>query len=271
LNKILKIGHYYNSGDLITILPGFQKLFKEKGIKTEIYQKVGLKSMFYEGAEYPFKDSDGDSVAMSEYMFEMIKPLMESQPYVSGFYKWEGESVDWDFLQTRDSRIIPLPNSDIHFWPFFVFPELSCDLSENWIINFKGIDKMPISHSDKIVINRTERYTNPYINFFFLKEYENNIVFVGTEKEHSIFCQKNKLNIYHWKSPDFLWLAVLIKKCKFFLGNQSMCWHIADAMHVPRILEVCGSFPNTLPTGKNGYAFLYQEALELYFKKLFNG
>jgi ADP-heptose:LPS heptosyltransferase len=122
----------------------------------------------------------------------------------------------------------------------------------------------------KIIINRTQRYNNPYINYFFLKNYENDLVFIGTKKEGELFNKQYELNIEIVEESDFLRVSKLIESCRFFIGNQSICWHIADALKVPRLLEVCSQFPNTFPTGKDGYVFLHQQSLELLFDKLAN-
>jgi len=200
---------------------------------------------------------------MNMHMFEMLKPLLESQPYINSFNVWEGETVDWDMKNTRGDAFSPLPYSDIHFWPIFSFPELACDLSIDWLdvaIN--------VNFSDKIIVNRTERYNNPFINYYFLEKYADRVIFAGTQNELNLFNAQNKLNLPLLEIRDFRDLAVRINSCQLFIGNQSFCWHLADAVKATRILEVCKEFPNTLPTGANGYAFIHQEALEFYVDKL---
>jgi hypothetical protein len=270
-DKILKFGHYYNSGDLLTCLPGFRSMFLKKGIKTKIYQKIGMPVYYFDNAEHPVLNKDGVNTSMNMEMFEMLKPLIEYQSYIEGFEVWEGEEVDFNSLLTRDSRLIPIPNSDLHFWMFFVFPQLSCDLSEAWIeLPPNGNVFNDIVISGSIIVNRTQRYTNPYINYFFLKDYQDKIIFAGTEKEHKRFKEDWKLEIPRLIVKDFLELAQAIKCCRFFMGNQSFNFHVADSLKQKRILEVCASFPNTLPTGKNGHAFLHQKSLELYFDEFIN-
>jgi len=266
MGNVLKIKHQFNSGDLIASLPGFQHLYRTKGIKTEIYQQIGLKAGYYPNATHPVQNEEGEAISMSKGMFDMLKPLIEAQEYVEGFYEWEGQPVDWDFIRIRDAALIPMPYSDIHHWPFYIFPELACDLSESWIYaydpqtesNFRG----------NIIINRTERYTNPYISYYFLDKYKERILFAGTERERVKFNSEFKLGIPMLDISDFLELANAISCCELFIGNQSFCWHLADSMKVTRILEVCKEFPNTLPTGIDGYAFVYQEALEFYVNQI---
>lgn len=259
MEEILRCGFQFKCGDLVTILPGLQHLYKTKGIKAAIYQRVDMM----------LHNETSDQITMSLESFEMIKPLIEKQEYVQSFEIWRDEKVDFDFIKSRDSRMIPLPASSIHHWAFFSFPQLNCDLSEDWLhLPPNGNIFNDLIISDHVIINRTERYLNPYTTYFFLKDYQDKIIFSGTEREHKAFCKQWELDIPRLVVKDFLELAQAIRYCKFFLGNQSFHFHLADAMHTSRILEVCPMYPNTLPTGRNGKSFVYQEALELYFKQL---
>ena len=123
-------------------------------------------------------------------MMGMLKPLLEYQEYIDGVVEWKGEKVDFDTIYTRDSRVIPIPNSDLYHWVFFVFPQMACDLSEDWIRLPPNENSFhDIVTSEHAIINRTARYTNPYINYYFLKEYQDRIIFSVTEDEHKKFCE----------------------------------------------------------------------------------
>ncbi len=67
---------------------------------------------------------------------------------------------------------------------------------------------------------------------------------------------------------NFYFLAMFIANCRFFIGNQSMCAHIADGVFAPRILEICTQFPNTFPSNENGRPFINQGSLEYHFNRL---
>jgi hypothetical protein len=274
--NIFKLGHWYNLGDLIVCLPGLQHLYRKHGIKTHIYQKIGLPASSYDRHQYPelnepehpVKNNEGQQVSMNIEMFEMVKPLIEYQPYIDGMSVWEGESVTFNSIVTRDSRMIPIPASDLHHWMFFMFPQLSCDLSEKWLeLPPNGNVFNDLIVSDHIIVNRTRRFTNPYINYYFLKDHQDKLIFAGTEDERKRFNSDFNLNIPRLNVSNFLELAQAINHCRFFVGNQSFCWHISNSLQHKRILEVCASFPNTLPTGKDGRAFLHQEALEIHFNE----
>lgn len=265
----VRVKHSYNAGDLLSILPGLQYLYSQYGTKAVIYQVVDFPAHYFDGAYSPIRNAEGQQVCMNQEMFDRLKPLLESQPYVQSFQKWEGQLVDYDMDKTRDSRFIPLPNGLLHHWVFAIFPDLSCDLSIPWLqVTERSVVKERFA--DKILINRTHRYTNPYISYYFLKDYQDKLLFTGTEDEYQYFCNQFNLDIEYLKTDDFLQLAQILAWCKGGLYGQSMTFHMADAMKKHRILELCAPFANTFPTGANGYAFYHQQALEYHFDQLWN-
>lgn len=260
--------HPYNLGDLITVLPGLQQLYKSTGIKTRIYQQLNLPAVYLDDKDHPVKNESGIMVTMNLQTFKMLQPLVEEQEYIESFRIWQGEEVQFDIADTRDRSQVPSLYGLIHTWPMLAFPQLHCDLSEAWI---KANPEKPSYYNLQprtIIINRTQRHYNPHIHYGFLKEYEKDCGFIGTADEHKAFCEAFDLNIERFMVPDFLSLANTLNACTLFIGNQSFCWHVADAMKIPRLLEVSPDYPNTLPTGAKGYGFLYQNALLYYFKKM---
>ena len=263
--NLVTIKHSFNLGDLIVILPLLKKLYEKTGKKTVLYQRINMLAFYAEGYYHPTQ-YNGENVCMNIEMWDKIKPLLEKQLYIEKADIWQGQRVDYDFDLSRMNTLVPIPNGDIHSWATFVYPELTADFTEVSII----VPKQENLYKDTIVINFTERYRNPYIVYFFLKHYQSQIIFAGTEKEHNKFCKDYNLDIPLLKVPNFYELAIIINSCKLFIGCQSFCWHLADSLKSKRILEVCTAFPNTLPTGKNGYFFTEQKALEYYFKTLIN-
>ena len=253
---IKTILHSFKIGDLISFLPGLQHIHIESGDKFHIYQRLDLRTVHA---------IDSSDVCMTRESFEFVKPLIESQDYIEKFEIWEGQEVDIDFDKTRDSRIIPMPAGDIYFWAYIVCPDLQTDLSYPWL---HVREKEDWFFDDKIIVNRTPRYTNPFISYFFLKNYQDKIIFSGTEKEHEEFCKSFNLELTLLKADNYLEIARIMKACKFLLSNQSSHFHVANGMKTPRLLELSPAYPNTFPQGQNGYVFMYQSTLELQFKKM---
>lgn len=274
MGELLTVGHSFNAGDSLTILPGLQEIYKQTGKKIKFHQRLDMKAFYFDDANHPVK-TDGVQVCMNKQTLLMMKPLMEAQNYIAEYKEWKGEEVWYNFDLTRQDARIPLPGGDIHAWATLIFPQLSCDLSEPWLnVTTRFLHRATMSEwynrkgSDYIVLNFTERYRNPYIDYHFLKQYEDQLIFAGLEHEHRVFCEKWELNIPRLFVNNFLELAQAINEAKFGIYCQSMCWHIADAMKKPRILEVCSSFPNVFPTGADGYAFIAQQALEYFVTDL---
>src|SRR6185503_12821434 len=154
-------------------------------------------------------------------------------------------------------------------WPGYAWTDMQCDLSQRWVdvgqviargeswdeININGVNI-----ANKILINRTSRYQNHMIHYWFLKEYAKDLVFTGLPEEHEAFCRQWELDIPLLVVKDFLELAIALRSCRYFIGNQSMCFALAEAMKIPRLLEVCPYAPNVIPCGRDGYDFLHQFA-----------
>lgn len=267
-NPPITFKHSFNSGDLLTILPGVKNVCEEYGRKAIIYQRLDFKGDYDHNDTHPVVDGSGIQVCMNNLMFSMIKPLIDYQNYIEELRVWRGEKVDFDLDKTRMDRQVPLNGGDIYHWPNLIFPQLTPAVhEENWI-DTNPDDEQRYAFKDCILVNRTQRYQNQFIDYYFLKPFEEKIFFVGTEMEHELFCKAFNLSIRKLSVSNFYYLALFIQNCRFFIGNQSMCWHIAEGVWQKRILEVCSVFPNTFPISPNGYCFINQGSLEFYFEKL---
>lgn len=255
-----------NIGDLMAAMAGIKKVCTERNKQAVIYQRLNMKANYYNGAIHPTKDDNGVQVCFNKVMFEMVKPLIEAQYYVKDFKVWQGEETDFD-LENIGRYKVGMPNFDLRRWYFQVYPQMATDLSKQWIHTPISSDTIK---NNKVVINRTQRYTNPIISFYFLKDYQDKVIFSGTKEEHQLFCNEWNLDIPYLEVNNFLELAVYLTNCKFFIGNQSFAYNLAEGLKVPRVLELCEYAPNCIVQGKDGYDFLHQTGLEYYFKKFIN-
>lgn len=260
------------AGDLIASLAGIKKICSDTNSKAIIAQHLGFKGIGYHGAIHPFQDEQGDTITMNEYMFNMLRPLLIAQDYIEDFIIYEGQPIDYDLDKTIQETFTNQPKGSLNRWLFYVYPQMSCDLSKEWItlpmIEVFG-GKSVLSFKNKVIINQTDRYKNYVINYFFLKKYEQHLIFAGMPSEHENFCKQWGIDIPHLKVENFLELATAIKSCKFFMGNASVCFQLAEAMKVPRLLEICPMMPNVIPIGENAYDFYHQQSAEYLFEKLF--
>lgn len=254
-----------NSGDLITLLPGIRELSRKTGQKAIIYQGLNREVQHPGSSSHPIQNEEGFPVTMNEQTFKMLKPLLEAQDYIESFEVYQGQEITFDLDKVREYNCPLLPYAPLHFYPWMFFPEMGgSDLSREWITVPQNVPRF--TH---IIINRTMRYNNPHINYFFLKDYQQDLLFAGTKEEHEAFCKEWNLYFPYLDVNNFYELACHLKAAKFFLGGQSFVYHLAEAIKTPRILEVCYQFPNTWGFGAGFYPFLYQESLEFQFKKLY--
>jgi hypothetical protein len=259
--------HSANIGDLIASLAGLRQYWYDTQERFVYCQQLNVESVYFQDAQHPTKDN-GKQVMCNRSMFEMIKPLLLAQPYIEDFVEYVGQKVVINLDKIRGETFVNMPGTAIQSWYFYAFPDLATDISQAWIHvpnSFNIYDK----YADKILINFTCRYRNNFIDYFFLKEHQDKLIFTGTEQEHKDFCAAWNIEIPLLVVEDFLELAKIMKQCKFFLGNQSFCWNLANAIGVPRIVECFQLAPNCVPfVGKDNYGFYHQGGLEYYFNKL---
>lgn len=254
------------SGDILYLLSSIRHVCLQKQTKAEIY--VWLNRPWadsVEGQKHPY--------GVNKYALDMMKPLVESQDYIACFKEWQGEKVTCDLDDIRHKTHSTMPHGSIMRWAGQIWPDMQPDASKAWI-NLDGLEgaelllrgDMHEKCKGKILINRTGRWRNDHIHYWFLREYQEHLMFVGLPEEHEAFCKEWELSIPKLDVVDFLDLAIAIRSCRYFIGNQSLCFALAEAMKVPRLLEVCRYAPNVIPSGAGGYDFLHQFALEWFVK-----
>lgn len=268
--KNLTFKHSGMQGDLIYALPAIKELCRKAGFNAHIY-------IFLDRTWEMFADDTRPEKGLiTRQNYEMLKPLLMALPFIDEVSEWKGESIhyDLDVVKYRGKEI-GMPHSHISRWYGYVYPEAQSDLSQR-VIDLHDLEgyqfetKDPdydFSHlSNAIIVNRTFRNTNPYINYLFLNQYEN-VWFTGLLTEYEVFRQQVP-GAKYLHVDDFLELAIAIGNCKLFIGNQSFCFSIAEQMKVPRLLEAYSEATNVIPTGPNGYDFYTQEGLETLTRQL---
>lgn len=264
------------AGDLISFLAGVKQMYSKTGKKGVIYQRLNMPGVAYSDSIHPFQNEEGAPICMPRVMFDMLRPLICSQEYVEDYRLFTGEEVDFDFDLIRQERFTNQPKGSLNRWYSYVFPEMASDLSKRWIqlygeaVTYQEWKEKRSDPNLKVVLNFTLRKRNHIIHYNWLKPYQDRLIFAGLQKERDWFCREWDLDIPLLQVDDFLQLAQHIANAKFFLGNESMCFQIAEAMKAPRILEAFPMMPTNIPIGEDGYDFYHQTAVQYYFHKLFN-
>lgn len=257
------------SGDVIYYMAGIKEVCEQQNAKAEIYLWLDREGKLYDGAYHPYEGK-----MLNRYSFGMLYPLLMNQSYVASVQPWTGQKIMVDMDKIREAQL-DMPYGNLAHWLGLMFPDMQADLSLTWL-NVVPLSEYPqfdgVEIHKHIVVNRTARYLNPYVSYYLLNDYRDHLIFAGLEKEYHEFkkqwCIENlKLLVV----TDFLELATVINNCKFFIGNQSMCFGIAEALKVPRLLEMCPYAPNIHPVGHKAHYFKFQEGLSYWVPKLDKG
>jgi hypothetical protein len=269
--EITTFSHTGNIGDIWASVPAMGQHFVNTGKMIDLYLVKNVPAFYYKGAVHPTKSDEGINVMLNQKMIDMMIPLLKAQNFINEVYVIEFSEYEnyKDKIQVhlewfRENEI-GLPNFSINRWYFYVFPDLTCDLSRIWL-------DVPHTEKDfaanKILITRSERYTNPAIDYSFLKPYEDDIVFCGTQREWNNFCMSYDLNIRKLNIENFLELAQAINQSRFHMSNQTQAFQLSEGLKVPRILEACTYAANVIPIGEYAYDFHNQLGLEYAFHAL---
>jgi hypothetical protein len=118
------------------------------------------------------------------------------------------------------------------------------------------------------MITRSERYTNPSLDYSFLKPYEEDLLFCGTQREWNSFCMSYDLNVRKLNISNFLDLAQAINQCRFHITNQTQAFQLSEGLKVPRMLEICSYAANCIPIGEHAFDYQNQLGMEYAFHAL---
>ena len=270
--------HAGNTGDVIAALPSIKQFYTKTGIKPTLYLVKDHPAKYYDGAVHPVKGESGEQVSLNQDMIGKLIPLLSIQPYIKEvkmihiseitFAQSHAESKDGNKyinLSFIRDTFCNIPYGEIRRWYFMIYPDLTCDLSVKYL-DVPDLDRDLAK--GKIIICRTERYLNHQLDYSFLKEYQDDLLFAGTMREYNNFCMSFDLEIEKLHIDNFLELAQALKQSKGLISNQTMIFQIAEAMKIPRAVEICSFAPNVIPCGENGFDYLGQTGLEVHFHNM---
>lgn len=242
--------HSGQSGDIIYSLPAIAS-FNEK---SNLYLQLNVKANLYEGAKNPL-----GNVFLNDNMFNFIAPLIEKQDYIEKIDIYKNQKIDIDLDQFRTVPINPAMGALTK--RYFYFVNNFYDLSSPWLKVYESEESL----KDKILVCRSERYRNEKLNYSYLQIYKN-VVFCGIDDEWADF-KRRVPNAERIIAKDAYQLAVYINSCKFFIGNQSFPFSIAEGLKKERLLETCTFAPNVIPMGGKCNEFVNQKSLENYVRE----
>ncbi|MEJ7610689.1 MAG: hypothetical protein WKF88_05855 [Ferruginibacter sp.] len=244
--------HSGNSGDIMYSLPAVFKLAGEGKVK--LYLNIG-RQVSYENY-HPL-----GNVTLNLKMAEMLIPLLLHQPQIESCSIYNKEHMDYDLDLFRDYSFL-IDRGSMSRWYFHVYA-ISAPLYKPWLKapEIRGLE-------DAIVIARSHRYRNPFIDYSFLSKYSR-LIFIGVKEEYD--DMKKTLPLLEWRPvQDFLEMATIINSSRLFIGNQSFPFSIAESLKVNRLLEIYFRIPNVIPEGPGANDFMYQPQFEASVQRLYN-
>ena len=249
-NRELSFLHSGHLGDLIYSLPVIKELSKKHSCNLYIQTNRPM--------ELSYQNHPSGKVYLDKRIVNLVLPLLRNQTFLNSVDIYDNEKIDIDLDLFRD---IPI-NLMFHSvrWYFHV-TGIHTNL-ENPYLSVKPHNSI----KNKIVIVRSARYRNPFINYKFLKN-EKNLLFVGLKTEFDDL-KKEVHDLEFYDCKDFLEMAEIIKASKFFIGNLCFAYSVAEALKIPRLLEASPDFPVVFPTGSNAFDFFHQNHFEKLFNKL---
>jgi hypothetical protein len=252
-DKCLNLIHSGNSGDIIYALATIKQIHEITNVPINLYLKLGRPNVSPFYSSHPV-----GNVMLNQSMADKLIPLIAPQPYITKCETYTDQPVHIDLDYFR-SGTVPL-NGNIARWYSYI-TGVSPVFWKKWLDVYADN-----SFADAIVLARSGRYQNRAIDYSFLNNYEK-VVFIGIESEYNDMLPS--IPKLQWKPVnDFLELAQVIGGCKLFIGNQSFPFSVAEALKVPRILEVSYEIINVVPEGEGAHDFFFPEHLEYLVKQL---
>jgi hypothetical protein len=244
--KVIKIKHSGNLGDIIYSVYAMRAASMLHQAKVVLFIELNKPIILHSSFVHPL-----GGVMMNEYMFKMAKPLLKRIDFIEDVLIYNGQKLDYNFDKFRELNF-NLAAGSIKKWYLYAYPELQDYFDSDYFLN------LIYNKENYIVINRSQRYNNPFIDYSILNDYEIKKYFVGTKQEYDIMAKDVK-DLEYKEVKDFLELAHFINSSKLFIGNQSMCYAIAELIQTTRLLEVAPACPNVIT---EGYEMFTQEGFK---------
>ncbi len=248
-NKELSFLHSGRSGDLLWSLPTIKELSKSHKCKLYIQIDKPMPLDF---------TALSRNVYLSKRTADLILPLLRNQDFLDTVNIYKGEKIDINLDLFRD---IPI-NLTFHSSRWFSH---ICGININLENSFLSVKPHNLI-KNKIIVQKSPRYGNAFINFKFLKNTKN-LLCIGLKDEFQDL-KKDIDNLEFYDCRDFLEMAEILKASKFYIGNFSFQYVISEGLKVPRLLAASIDFPVGFPVGSNAFDAYHQNHFEKFFKNL---
>lgn len=204
----------------------------------------------------------GPGARLSAGGVRALLPLLQRQPYIHEVRLWQGERPDFDLDAFRGFAVSG--RGDIMRWYQYALP-VAYDTSQPWL---SGVEPDAAS-AGALVIARALRRQTPGLDYGFLRRYAH-VLFIGIEREYAEMQALIPQLVWR-QTADFLDMARVIAAARLFIGSQSSPFAVAEALKVPRLLELPLAEPVATPAGARGAVFCVQECFEQLVEDFWGG
>ncbi|CAM3904158.1 hypothetical protein MUGA111182_16365 [Mucilaginibacter galii] len=251
----LNVLHSGNAGDIIYALATIKRINELTSVPVNVYLRLNRPNNLPNYNSHPV-----GNVMLNDKMAALLIPLIATQPYIESCKIFTDEEIHIDMDYFR-AGILPM-QGNIARWVGYI-TGVNAELWKSWL----SVEP-DVKYANSIVIARSGRYQNTTIDYTYLNKF-NNLVFIGIEPEYQDI--KKHLPGIKWLSVEnFLQMAQIIAGCKFFIGNQSFPFSIAEGLKAPRMLELSLEIINVVPEGPYAHDFLFQDHFESLVEQLAN-
>ena len=215
---------------------------------------VSLATLQHRGGSYDYFLRDNGATKGIVSRADVIKPLLQAQPYINAVRIWKREPIEWaseGFRPNWHDRKRNLATCHAQHALDTGFIKTLPDTGKPWLMA-EADSRM----AGRVVINRSPRYQN---NFFpwleIVRHYGESLVFIGLPHEHEEF-QNTFGRVPYLFTDNMLEVSQVIAGSDLFIGNQSSCMTIAEGLKHPRILEGSINIPDCVyPPSNAQYVF----------------
>lgn len=232
--------HSGNCGDIICATPCIISLCNQRNTKCDLYLKIDVPATYARNIVHPL-----GNVTLNRDFANKLIPLIQCQPWCNSVQIHTNEECEFnlDLFRLCFNNRTNLPK--YYFYTYHSW----YNLSQPWLWVAPNKD-----YQNCIIVNRTNRYKQLMMRYNRLEGYP--VVFVGLKEEFEDF-RKEVSNAEYVQADNFLELARIIAAANMFIGNQSFCYWLAEAMKVkPRVLEIYQESWNVIPNGDDAYDFI---------------
>jgi hypothetical protein len=245
--------HSGNIGDVIFCCALLKSFWRYSGQKVHLHLQTDVPCIYV--VDHPLKN-----ILMSRKMADQLLPALRMQPYIANVSV--GATAPENAIDLDLFRKLPIDHRTglIQGW-YQLCTDLWIDFFEPWI----EASKLP-EYKRTIVVSRTSRLRSSYINYKFLSDYLDDLLFVGLPEECSRFKEETGIDCRYTTVESFDHLINIINSCRLFIGNQGFSYSIAEGVKCPRVLESNSLAPNNYPLSANGRIAIFQEQFENFVR-----